>query len=368
MSDHILQIDRYRSIHRGTIRIGEGVTAIVGPTDAGKSNICRAFRDVCFGARGVGCVEAGEPSAEVGLFIDETHGVVLTKGQKVNKYTVHDGHTQYEHVGHGSDTPEQIQREILGVFALEADKGIRARPNIAEQHDPPFLLRETESTIAKVLGSISGLHIIFAATRDAQAEVTALTRSAASAEDEVSRLSSETEAAMTNHAELARVLGEIREQMVRLGKVERTQVTVTKALGDMRGAAIRVKDARAKAVGFTWIGSIEAKLLTLASANGRYIAAASARVKIEGYSRHVDTARAKAQAVIPEGIPARLEQVAAHRTRWQEAALASVRIKTKVAAVKTAEEEVKRTEAILRLAERALGEVKVCPLCSQHIG
>lgn len=178
----------YRSLHFVDLDLSPRVTAIVGPSDQGKSNVVRALRDLFFGARGAGLVERGEKAAEVEVELDDGRAVNLRKGGKVNELMVlfPDGPVSATRTfsGHGSVTPKEVQ-DVLGVREVEVDRGVSVRPNLVEQLDrsEPFLLREPGSVVARVIGLLSGLHVVHAAVREAQADAQARDRDAAAAEE-----------------------------------------------------------------------------------------------------------------------------------------------------------------------------------------
>jgi DNA repair protein SbcC/Rad50 len=149
-----IRIQHYRSIECATFELHEGVNVITGSTDAGKSNVVRALRDAIYGCRGTAHVMHGSSSASVTLDTsDDAPSIVWEKGKGKERLTV-DGPASREDTG-----------RLLRMHVVPVDTNRTACLSLAQQHDGPFLLSESPATTAKILGSMTGMHIVRAAQR-----------------------------------------------------------------------------------------------------------------------------------------------------------------------------------------------------------
>lgn len=171
-----LSLTNYQSWPACEVEIGEGITVIVGPTDSGKSAILRAFRDLAYGVRGIAGLRRGAKTFTVALTSE--HGTVrLIKGAKKNRYEIAlPGEDVKAFEGHGASVPKEVTA-ALGIREVEVDRGLSYRPQFSSQlgEDPLFVLGLPASSVAKILGSASGLHILLGAIRDKSAEEGRLT-------------------------------------------------------------------------------------------------------------------------------------------------------------------------------------------------
>ena len=229
----------YRPFLHAEIVIGPGVTAIVGSSDAGKSCVVRAIRDAAFGARGTSCVRKGAAQAEIALDVGGGR-VEYRKGAKVNRYkVVAKGKTPVEFAGQGAKTPVEVGAAI-GFLDIEPDAGISLRPNLAMQHDPPFLLAETPSVVAKIVGASSGLNIVLASVREAQADVARLNKEVGEAEAKAVVLDASASEAGNAQKILALALRTVDDAAARCGIAEAAESIARRISDELRSAATRV--------------------------------------------------------------------------------------------------------------------------------
>lgn len=214
--------NNYRSLKSVEIEIPPGVTAVVGPTDSGKSNLVRAITDLHFGAVGSDAVRHGEKSFEITWEGAPGCRVVYRKGTKLNRYEVAGASPEpLVFSGHGREVPKDVET-VTGVFKVEVDADLDFSPSIADQHHPLFILASSPPVIAKILGSVSGLHIVLAAVRDASA-------AAAKASSEANREASAIlalEAALATNRQTAATLNTAEQSVSRY--VERAEVAVAR--------------------------------------------------------------------------------------------------------------------------------------------
>lgn len=156
------------------------VTAIVGPSDAGKSSVLRALRWALTNRpRGDGFVRVGSKGCRVRVALDDRK-LAREKDGKGNRYKL--GSRTFEAIG--SDVPPDVER--LASVGPE---------NFAGQHDLPFWFGLTAGELAKELNKVVDLDVIdrvlgslSAGVRRGKASVEASKLAAERAEAEVERL------------------------------------------------------------------------------------------------------------------------------------------------------------------------------------
>jgi DNA repair ATPase RecN len=164
---HSLQVRNFQSLHNVSLNL-EAFTVIVGPSSSGKSALTRALRTLVSNRRGTEWITTGERVASITATTD--HGTVTltrsrTQQSSENAYTLtplDDTTEQRTYAKLGGDTPEDVSR-FLGI-----DSGTTAAPpiNFAGQFDKPFLLDDSAADVARTLGALTGVNVIFEAARE----------------------------------------------------------------------------------------------------------------------------------------------------------------------------------------------------------
>lgn len=158
-------IEGYQSHAQSTFSLSPGLTVITGPSDAGKTAIIRALRWFAFNEptgeaflhtirNPDGTVKEAVDQAKVSVTFD--NGVTITKTRRKGKtsYT----HSSYPTGWEKAEVPPEI-KETLGLLKQEYGD-FETCLNFAFQLDPPFLLSETASVGAKVLGKLAGTEVV----------------------------------------------------------------------------------------------------------------------------------------------------------------------------------------------------------------
>lgn len=205
------------------VDLDQGVTAIVGPSDAGKSSVIRAVRWVLFNEPlGFQMIRDGAKCARVCLTFDDGTYVERKRGKKVNRYEVGDGNgptEQYDDFGRG--VPEIVALR-LGVRPVELAGRLREL-NCQTQHEPPFMLGWTARERSAVLDLLAGNDVLDEVVRRLNAKVQAAGRAKSSLESRRERLEGELEAFGDLDAERRRISvldWEVEEAVARLEAVE----------------------------------------------------------------------------------------------------------------------------------------------------
>lgn len=164
MTDHPridrLKVSNFQSLESADIELGS-FTVIVGPSNSGKSALLRALRAVVRNVNTPASVRAGKTAFTAQVRFGGTD-VVLERGRSQSTYRVilPDG-VEEVYAKAGRAVPEDVQ-QVLG---LPTPQG----PDLtfSSQIDPPFLLSETGTTAAKMLGDLTNVSKLHAAAREA---------------------------------------------------------------------------------------------------------------------------------------------------------------------------------------------------------
>ncbi len=153
--------------HRNTHLPLGPFTVIVGSSSSGKSAVVRALRLVAENARGTTYVRQGAKSTKVALelsgsepVLDASTVVEVERGKGISSYTLR--------VAGMHNDPMVFTKCASGVpdavsAALELGE---TKLWIAGQFDRPYLLDETGAEVARVLGKLTNVNMIYAAVRE----------------------------------------------------------------------------------------------------------------------------------------------------------------------------------------------------------
>lgn len=153
----------YQSHQQTRLELGP-FTVVVGSSSSGKSALVRALRLVAENARGVTYVRQGTKQARVSLELVRDEGeqptvVSIARGKGVSEYELFLPGAVEPTVFTkcGTSVPDALS-DVMGF----GDSNLW----IAGQFDRPYLLDETGSQVAAVLGKLTNVTMIFAAVRE----------------------------------------------------------------------------------------------------------------------------------------------------------------------------------------------------------
>ncbi|QGT99267.1 hypothetical protein SYNTR_0674 [Candidatus Syntrophocurvum alkaliphilum] len=186
-----LEIINFQSHTHTKLNLSSGLNIFVGESDQGKTAIIRAIRWLFFNEpRGSGFIRAGETSCEVTVILNNDVKIsrIRDDSKRINRYIIKKPNQEEEiFEKFNKDVPQEVQKE-LGIYRLWIDKDKEFELNIARQLDSPFLLSETASTRAKVIGRIANLHIIDGAQRDILRDIRGLGRRKNDLENDINNM------------------------------------------------------------------------------------------------------------------------------------------------------------------------------------
>lgn len=162
-----IEIENFQSHVLTRLELDQGLNVIVGPSDQGKSAIIRALRWVFYNEpRGTDFFRVGSNSCRVKVELESGEQITRERTSSKNRYIYRD-QSGVEKVfeGFGNTVPLEITTVLqMPRVALDTDTEITL--NIGYQLEGPFLLNESGTLRAKMVGRLTGVHIMDAAIRD----------------------------------------------------------------------------------------------------------------------------------------------------------------------------------------------------------
>lgn len=178
-----VSIKGFQSHIDSALHLGPGLNVITGPSDSGKTAVIRAVRWVAFGEpSGEAFVNAKAGEAEVTLTLD--NGVEIKKHRKSGK-------TKYWVTGHAEPFEKaEVPQEVK--LALGIDKqtfgDFETALNFAYQLEAPFIISETASAGAKILGKLAGTEVVDLAVKAVGKDTYAARQERQQAEKDIARI------------------------------------------------------------------------------------------------------------------------------------------------------------------------------------
>jgi DNA repair ATPase RecN len=157
MLSHI-EVENYQSIKHASLPLGR-FTVIVGQTDSGKSALTRAIRTLTSNTRGDSFITTGERLTVIKATTDRGR-VILRRGSE-NDYTLHpESHSEQQKTF--TKLNAQVPEEVSAFLGIAAKDPI----NYAGQFDTPYLLKSTGAEVARTLGELTNVDVIFRAAAE----------------------------------------------------------------------------------------------------------------------------------------------------------------------------------------------------------
>lgn len=159
-----LEVRDYQAIKSASIELGK-LTVVTGPTGSGKSALVRALKLVAFNARGNSFVRRGATQTKVAVGSREegwaasiARGKARTNDSYALSFMPQSGDAPHleEFTKLGGGVPDEISAAIQ-----------LSDINFAGQFDRPFLLDASGGDVARTLGELTNVTLVFNAAREA---------------------------------------------------------------------------------------------------------------------------------------------------------------------------------------------------------
>lgn len=156
----------------------DGLNAIIGASDSGKTAAIRGLRWLLYNdPKGTDFIRFGESRATVRAHFSNGYTIERSRTQSsAGHYKITDpsGTTQ-EYTGFSHNVPIDVTNAHQ-MPKTQLSKDVEASLNISYQLDGPFLIGESASTRASVIGRLTGVHVVDAAIRETNKKVGNLQR------------------------------------------------------------------------------------------------------------------------------------------------------------------------------------------------
>lgn len=163
-------LENFQSHEKSAFNLDKGLNIIVGVSNIGKSSVSRALSLVLFNQWDKSWVRFGSKYCRVTIQTDNDIEVIREKGVAVNKYILKFPNQQDQvFESFGVSVPEPVQ-QALRIHEVQIDATDSLNLNFAGQMDSLFLLAQTGSYRAKVLGKLSGANYLDFAIRELNRE------------------------------------------------------------------------------------------------------------------------------------------------------------------------------------------------------
>ncbi len=149
-------LENFQGFERGEFTLSPNLNILVGVSNVGKSSVARALSLVLYNQWDKSWCRFGAKYCRITLETNTGVVVIREKGDKVNRYILRlPSQPEQLFESFGTSTPEQVQ-QALKIYEVQIDTTDKLNLNLAGQMDALFLLSQTGSYRAKVLGKLSG--------------------------------------------------------------------------------------------------------------------------------------------------------------------------------------------------------------------
>jgi len=209
-------VDNFQSIKHADLQVGK-LTVLVGPGRSGKSAVIRAIQSALLNATGEDFIRFGEKKCSVSLTFDDGTEITWTKERGTSATYSLKGK---EFTKTGQQVPEEIAA-YLGIGEIDVEQNFSLVPQLKDQFAPVFVLGESGSRQARILGKLTKLDAVVTAQMECRKQGDHLRREAARCEGEIERLRTE-RAALPDIAKLSKQLDEAKEHLDLVDQITRT--------------------------------------------------------------------------------------------------------------------------------------------------
>jgi energy-coupling factor transporter ATP-binding protein EcfA2 len=156
-------VENYQSLRKLTVRLG-WFTVVTGATGSGKSGLFRSVRLLAFNDKGTSYITNGEKTCMVSASGDEIERTGMDDDRWVA--TIHRGGKNDYQLGVG--VHQKTYTKLAGKVPEAVSQVMQlGEVNFASQFDRPYLLDSTGSEVARVLGRLTNVTLLYRAAQEA---------------------------------------------------------------------------------------------------------------------------------------------------------------------------------------------------------
>lgn len=307
-----VEIEGFQSIRELSLELGR-FTVVTGPTGSGKSAVLRALRLLTFNARGTSYISRGGTSCRVQAGLAEHD---IRDGWSVGIERKVSGRGDCYALAPLGDAKPEMFTKLAGAVPDQVTAALQlSELNFASQFGRPFLLDSSGGEVARVLGKLTNVTVLFEAAREAERR-------------------------------RREIMGDLRRAEANLAGLAQ-EAQRFRGMRDRQAAAAEAQAALERAE------DIETRLTLLGALTDR-----------------LETAQAALQRATPPEVPdsVQLEELAAKLTRLRALYRQFDTAVTDAAGAKFATEQASLTEqAAHEQLHQVLTEAGQCPTCGQEV-
>ncbi len=165
-----IQVSHYQSLRSLKVRLGR-FTVLTGPSSTGKSSFIRAVRLLAFNARGTAFVTRGEKACSVTMLGEDPELARPDEDlvrQRQWKVVIQRGSKDAYLLDPAQELSQKTYTKLAGKVPDPVTEVLRlGEVNFAGQFDPPYLLDATGGEVARVLGKLTNVTLIYKAAQEA---------------------------------------------------------------------------------------------------------------------------------------------------------------------------------------------------------
>lgn len=234
-----VEIRNFQSLKHVDLELGP-LTVIVGKSSSGKSALTRALRTLTSNARGTSFITQGERVCTITATTE--HGIVsLKRGKAANgkddEYAIQPSDPEIQkrtYTKLGGTVPPEVS-EFIGIASKDPI-------NYAGQFDRPYLLDDSGGEIARVLGALTNVNVIFEGARESNRRKLSANSMLKTRREDLEGLRARIEHYRPLKAQLA-ALKRAEEHIERARELKKQADEIAEALEDLSIAATAVKRA-----------------------------------------------------------------------------------------------------------------------------
>jgi DNA repair ATPase RecN len=151
-------VKNFQSVADVTVDFGK-FTVMVGQSNSGKSAFLRGVRSCIRNSFVPSNVRQGTTKSEVDLLFDDGTQVSIERGKSLSTYKMNNGADVFTKSARG--VPEEVEAALKIPLVATVD------PFFSFQFDKPFLLSDTGSIAAQVIGSLTNVSLLHNSVREA---------------------------------------------------------------------------------------------------------------------------------------------------------------------------------------------------------
>jgi DNA repair protein SbcC/Rad50 len=228
----------------------QGLNAIIGASDSGKTASIRGLRWLLYNdPKGTEFIRHGASRATVRAKF--SNGYILERSRtqsSAGHYKITDpAGNETDYTGFSHNVPIEVTNAHQ-MPKTELAKDVTASLNIAYQLDGPFLMSESASTRASVIGRLTGVHVVDTAIKSTNKKVVGLQRDIKSEEKRETEINERLQNDFNDIPQLEGEVGQLELLIAHAEKLEKKLDSLRRIKRDYQSASDTIRDSQQQLV------------------------------------------------------------------------------------------------------------------------